>query len=194
MSAIMVGQRPKIWKKKLAKTPYNSPATSPPPPPPPPKKKKKGGGAKYKWFDISFLEFFFFWKYYFTHFRHYFKHLYLPTRSSVHHQNFFIILDFLASKPTKTSKKDDSFYNRVSLKNLIHFTNLNSLDIENNMLRRHNQKPLWLYKVCSKHVSVWCQKKHLPCTISGRARTAFLKHFENKCLYISVHLHEKLLL
>ena len=30
----------------------------------------------------------------------------------------------------------------------------------------HNQKPFWLYKIFSKHVSVWCQKKHLHCTIS----------------------------
>ena len=54
-----------------------------------------------------------------------------------------------------------------------------------------SQKPLWLYKFSSKHVSVWCQKKHLHCTISWRSKTAFLKHFENKCLYISVYLHKK---
>ena len=43
--------------------------------------------------------------------------------------------------------------------NLIHFTNLNSLDIENNMLPKHSQKRFSLYKFPSKHVSVWCQKK-----------------------------------
>ena len=44
------------------------------------------------------------------------------------------------------------------------------------------------YKFFTKHVSVWCQKKHLHCTISWHPRTAFLKHFESKCLYISVCL------
>ena len=31
-------------------------------------------------------------------------------------------------------------------KNLTHFTNLNSLEIKNNMLPRHSQKPFWPYK------------------------------------------------
>ena len=31
-------------------------------------------------------------------------------------------------------------------KNLTHFTNLNLLDIENNMLSQHSQKAFWLYK------------------------------------------------
>ena len=36
-------------------------------------------------------------------------------------------------------------------KNLIHSTNLNSLDIENNMLPSKQPK--------MKHISVWCQKQ-----------------------------------
>ena len=62
--------------------------------------------------------------------------------------------------------------------------NLNSLDIENDMLSQHSQKPFWLYKFSSKHVSVWCQKKHLHCIISWRPRTAFLKHFDSKFSHI----------
>ena len=54
------------------------------------------------------------------------------------------------------------------------------------MLPQHSQKSFWLYKFSSKHVSIWCQKKHLHWPISWRPRTAFLKHFEIKCLYISV--------
>ena len=77
---------------------------------------------------------------------------------------------------------------QVCSKHLTHFTNLNSLDIENNMLPKHCQKYFWLYKFLKKHVSVWCQKKHLDCTISWNTRTEFLKHFESKCLYISVYL------
>ena len=81
---------------------------------------------------------------------------------------------------------------QVRSKHLTHFTNFNSLDIENNMPLKHCQKSFWLYKFFRKHVSVWCQKKHLHCTISWHPRTAFLKHFESKCLYISVYLIKKI--
>ena len=54
--------------------------------------------------------------------------------------------------------------------------NLNSLDIENNILLKHCGKSFSLYKFFRKHVSVWCQKKHLHCTMSWHPRTAFLKH------------------
>ena len=50
---------------------------------------------------------------------------------------------------------------------------------------------LAVYKFFSKHVSVCCQKKHLHCTISWRPRTAFSKHFESKCQYISVYPPKK---
>ena len=76
---------------------------------------------------------------------------------------------------------------QVCSKHLTHFTNLNSLDIENNMLPKHRQKSFSLYKFFRKHDSVWCQKKHLHCIISWQPRIAFLKkRFESKCLYISV--------
>ena len=76
---------------------------------------------------------------------------------------------------------------QVCSKHLTHFTNLNSLDIENNMLPKHRQKSFSLYKFFRKHASVWCQKKHLHCIISWQPRIAFLKkRFESKCLYISV--------
>ena len=95
----MVGQRPKIKKKTVAKTPYSST-----PHPPQIKRKKKGGGGQKKKKhgggggqnindSISHIWNSFFEKKYF---RHHFKHLYSSTRSCVHYQNFFIILDFLA--------------------------------------------------------------------------------------------------
>ena len=56
------------------------------------------------------------------------------------------------------------------------------------MLPKHGQKPFWLYKFSGKHVSVWCQKKYLPYTISWRPGTAFLKHFERKFLCICIYL------
>ena len=96
------------------------------------------------------------------------------------------------SKPTKLAKKITHFTIKFRSKNLTHITNLNSPDIENNMLPQHSQRPFSLYKFSIKHVSVWCQKKHLYCTLFWRPRTAFLKHFEIKCLYISVYLLKKM--
>ena len=59
----------------------------------------------------------------------------------------------------KLSIKITYFAIQVCSKHLIHFTNLKSLDIENNMLPKHCQKSFWLYKFFRKHVSVWWQKK-----------------------------------
>ena len=43
------------------------------------------------------------------------------------------------------------------------------------------------------HQTCFClgSEKNLHCTISWRPRTPFLKHFERKCLYISVYLRKK---
>ena len=60
--------------------------------------------------------------------------------------------------------------------------------IKKNMLPKHSQKAFSVYKSSSKYVSVWCQEKHLHCTISWRPRTTLLNHFKSKCLYISVYL------
>ena len=57
----------------------------------------------------------------------------------------------------KLSIKITYFAIQVCSKHLIHFTNLKSPDIENNMLPKHCQKSFWLYKFFRKHVSVWCQ-------------------------------------
>ena len=109
-------------------------------------------------------------------------------------REFFQFQIFLqkVSKPTKLAKKITHFTIKFRSKNLTHITNLNSPDIENNMLPQHSQRPFSLYKFSIKHVSVWCQKKHLYCTLFRRPRTAFLKHFEIKCLYISVYLLKKM--
>ena len=93
----------------------------------------------------------------------------------------------------KLAKKITHFTIQFRSKNLTHFTNLNSFEIENNMLPKHSQKAFSVYKFSSKYVSVWCQENHLHCTISWRPRTTFLKHFESKYLYISVYLSKKFL-
>ena len=61
------------------------------------------------------------------------------------------------------------------------------------MLPQYSQKAFWIYKFSSEHVSVWCQKKHLHCTISWLPRTTFLKNFKSKYLSISVYLVRKFL-
>ena len=109
---------------------------------------------------------------------------------------FFLIFRFSSRKSQsqqKIAKKITHFTIRFRSKNLTHFTNLNSLDIETNMLPQHSQKPFWLHKYSSKHVSVWCHKKHLGIkTFSWRQGTVFLKYFKNKCLYISAYLCKKI--
>ena len=91
----------------------------------------------------------------------------------------------------KLAKKITHFTIQFVSKNLTHFTSLNSLDIENNMHLQYSKTPFSSYKFFSKHISVWCLKNHLHCTISWRPRTAFSKHFECKCLYISVYIRKE---
>ena len=93
-------------------------------------------------FKISYLELFF-WKYYYGHA----TLLYSSTRSNGHHQSFFLIFRFSSRKSQsqqKLAKKITHFTIQFRSKCLTHFTNLNSLDIENNMLPQHIQKPFWL--------------------------------------------------
>ena len=82
---------------------------------------------------------------------------------SGHYQSFFFDFRFSGRKSQsqqKLSVKITYFAIQFRSKNLTHFMNLNSLEIENNMLPQHSQNPFWLYyKFFSKHISVWCQKK-----------------------------------
>ena len=57
-----------------------------------------------------------------------------------------------SQKQQKLAKYITHFTIQFGLKNRIHFTNLNSLDIENSMLLQHNQKPLSLYNFFNKHI------------------------------------------
>ena len=146
---------------------------------------------KYKWFKISFLEFtfficLFFWKYYFGHP----AFLYLSRRSTRHHKSlFFFNFRFSSRKSQSQQKLAKKITHHIQItskkvhiqfwsKSLTLFTDLNSLDIENNMLPQHSQKPFSLYKFSGRHVFVWCQKKYLHCTLSWRPRTAFLMNLQ----------------
>ena len=76
-----------------------------------------------------------------------------------------------------------SFAQKTSL--ILRFSALLKLKIT---CSQNSQNAFSVYKFSKKHVSVWCQEKHLHCTISWHLRTTLLKHFKSKCLYISVHL------
>ena len=106
------------------------------------------------------------------------------TRCRGHYQSFFFNVRF-------SSRKSQNQQNLG--KKLTHFTNLNSLDIQNNMLPQHSQKAVSLYKFFGKLFFFWSQKKHSHCTLSWLPRTAFLNYFENNCLYSSVYLRNKIL-
>ena len=111
-------------------------------------------GPKYKWFKILHVEFFFF-KYYYG----YTTFLYSSTRSNGHDQSFFnsTFSNRKSQGQQKLAKKITHFTAQFPLKILTHFTNLNLLDIESNMLSQRNQNQFWLYKF-SSNGSVWCQK------------------------------------
>ena len=86
---------------------------------------------------------------------------YSSAYSSAHYKNFFFNFRFssrTSQNQQKLAKKITHFTIQSHLKNLINFMNLN--DIENNLLPQHSQKSFSLYKFSSKHVSVWCWKKH----------------------------------
>ena len=73
----------------------------------------------------------------------------------------------------------------------IHFTNLNSLDIENNMLPKHCQKSFWLYKFFRKHVSVWWQKNI--CTapfLDTQELHSWRTLKANACIFLFIYLRK----
>ena len=115
ISAIMAGRRQKIKKKQWLKRPKAVPHNA-------------KFGPKYELFKNSYLEFFF-WKYYFGHT----AFLYLSKRSSgLHHSR-------KPQNQQKLAKKITHFTIQFRSKRVTHFRNLNSLDIENNMLPQHSQ-------------------------------------------------------
>ena len=101
-------------------------------------------------------------------FRTYNVFIFVTTFQRTSPELLFYFPDFLGEnlKSNKNQRKDYSFCNTVLLKKPHSFLNLNSLDIEKDMLPQHSQSSFWLYEFSSKHFFVWCQKKHLHCTIS----------------------------
>ena len=86
------------------------------------------------------------------------------------------------SKLTKTSKKDSSSYNTVSIKKPRTF-------YERRLSQTYKK---YTPATQPNYLSRWCQKKHLHSTIHKRPRTAFLEHLESKCLDIPANLRSKI--
>ena len=89
------------------------------------------------------------------------------------------------SNPIKTSKIIHSTIQFRS-KNVTHFKNLESLKSIKNILPQHSQK----------HVSGWCQKKKLHCTISRQKEKVHMAvstyHVISKRVHITVHITDSL--
>ena len=116
MLTTMVGQ----WEKKLKNTLAETPFSSLP--------KKTKFETNYKWFKSSYLKFFF-WKYFFGH------TTFLRTFQWT--SEFFLDFRFSNRKSQsqqKLAKKITHFSIRFNSNHLIYFINLNSLDVENNIL------------------------------------------------------------
>ena len=88
----------------------------------------------------------------------------------------------------KLAKKDDSFYNTVSLKKPQLFYKRQLTYHGKNLLP---QNPLIL-QIFHQTNSWLVLEKTLHCTISRRPRTAFSKQLESKCLYFSVYLLKRI--
>ena len=116
------------------------------------------------------------------------KILYSPTLSNGHHHSFFVP-DFLAEslKANNKNQQERSLILQLSFsRNLTHITNLNSLDIENNMLSKH----LSYFTDFPANMFLFGIRKNICDSLTPRS--AFLKHFESKCLHIYVYLPEKM--
>ena len=136
---------------------------------------------KYKWYKISCLN---------SYFRH--ATFLYSFKCSSGHQSFFNIR-FSSRKSQsqqKLAKKITHFTIQFRSKTSLILRTSTPLDIENSILPQHSQKPFWFNLF---HQTCFClgSEKNLHCTIYWRPRTPFLKHFERKCLHISVYLRKK---
>ena len=100
--------------------------------------------------------------------------------------NFFVFATSFSGRK-KLAKKITHLTTQFCSNNFTYFTNLSSLDLENSMLPQRCRKPFWVYKFSANMFLFVVRKKHLHCIVSWRPKSAFLKHFERKWLYISVY-------
>ena len=121
---------------------------------------------------------------------------YIRPHVAVYIVSFFFNFRFCSRKfqsQQKLEKKITHFTVQISSKNFTYFLNFNSLDSENICSRNTAKNLSDFANFPAKLFLFGARKKHLHCTISRRPRTAFLKHFERKCLHISVYPCKKML-
>ena len=111
------------------------------------------------------------------------------------------IINFISfgrvSKPTKTSNKDHSFYNTVSLKKHLSFYQPQLTQHYKKYAPIRQPKTILILQIFWQTCFRWVSDKTFPllwvhCTISRCQKTLFSKHLESKCLYIPVNLHKKI--
>ena len=100
----------------------------------------------------------------------------------------------IVSKPTKTSNKYHSFYNKVLLKKHHSFYERQLTQHYEKYTSKTQPKTLLALQIFQQKskISGWYQTKHLHCTFSRCPKTAFSKRLENKCLNIPVNLCKKI--
>ena len=92
----------------------------------------------------------------------------------------------------KLVEKITDFTIKFHSKNLLHFTNLNSLDIENNQTTQHNTtKNLPHFTNFPPNSFLFCVRKNI-CTALFLAAQELHSRSILKCLYISIYLHKKI--
>ena len=93
----------------------------------------------------------------------------------------------------KLAKKITHFTIQFRSKNLTHFTNLNSLDIENNMLSQHSQKPFWLYKF-SANMFLFGVRKNIctPPFLDAQELHSWSTLKANVCIFLYISLRNLL--
>ena len=101
------------------------------------------------------------------------------------------------SKPTKTSNKDHSFYNTVSLKKHLSFYQPQLTQHYKKYAPTRQPKTILTLQIFQQTCFWWVSDKTFAllwvhCTISRYQKTLFSKHLESKCLYIPVNLHKKI--
>ena len=89
----------------------------------------------------------------------------------------------------KLAKKISHFTIQFRSKNLTHFMNLNSLDVENNMLPQHSQKPFWL-KIFLANMFLFGVRKNLCTTpfLDAQELHSLSSSKANACIFLYISI------
>ena len=84
------------------------------------------------------------------------------------------------------AKKIPHFTMQFFSKNLTNFTNLNSLNIEINMLRQYSQKPFWIYKFSSTHASGVRKNIYIAPFLDAQGLHSWSTLIANVCIFLYI--------